>query len=278
MRVLVACEYSGRVREAFRALGHEAYSCDLLPSADTSPYHYVGDVRKLLDGWMPVRFTAECDPDGDGWCNAFGVDPCECNCVGPTQDGMEYTEIDGELFGRPNDSPAWDLMIAHPPCTYLTCSAEWAYKEPSEIKNKKLSPDKLYGAARIAAREEAIDFFMVLANAPIERVAIENPIGVISSRFRKPEQIIQPWQFGDDASKSTCLWLKNLPTLQHTNLFPGRMVEWPKGSGKIVERWANQTDSGQSTLSPNPDRWKTRSYTYQGLADAMAAQWGGLVI
>jgi len=161
----------------------------------------------------------------------------------------------------------WDLLIAHPPCTYLTCAAEWAYKEPHEI-NKKLNPENLYGVERKRAREQAIDFVMVLANAPIERIAIENPVGVISSRWRKPDQIIQPWQFGHDASKKTCLWLKNLPLLKPTKTVEPRIVE-----GK--PRWGNQTDSGQNKLPPGKDRWKERSVTYQGIADAMAKQWGG---
>lgn len=218
MRVLVACEYSGRVREAFRAMGHDAWSCDLLPADDSSPHHIQGDVLEII---------------GNGW----------------------------------------DLLIAHPPCTYLTCSAEWAYKERHEI-NKKLSPDKLYGAERRAARDDAADFFMALANADIPMIAIENPIGVMSSRFRKPDQVIQPYEYGEDASKSTCLWLKGLTKLQATERFRGRIVEWPRGSGKMVERFSNQTDSGQSNLTPSSDRWKIRSYTYQGWADAMAAQWG----
>jgi hypothetical protein len=219
MKVLVACEYSGRVREAFRKSGHDAFSCDLLPADDNSKYHYQGDVLDIIN---------------DGW----------------------------------------DLLISHPPCTYLTCSAEWAYKEPSEISNKRLDPGKLYGSKRKLARGEAERFFLTFAEAPIERIAIENPVGVMSTRFRKPDQIIQPYQFGEDASKSTCLWLKNLPVLVSTKRFQGRVVEWPRGSGKFVERWSNQTDSGQSNLPVSDDRWKLRSYTYQGIANAMAAQWG----
>lgn len=161
MRVLVACEYSGRVRDAFRALGHDAVSCDLLPSEATGP-HYQGDVLDVIN---------------DGW----------------------------------------DLMIAHPPCTYLTIAAEWAYKEE---QTKKIKPGTLIGAARQAAREEAIQFVLSLANAPIEKIAIENPVGVLSSRWREPDQFIQPYEYGDDASKKTCLWLKNLPRLTPTAFAP----------------------------------------------------------
>jgi hypothetical protein len=191
VRVLVACEYSGRVREAFRKLGHDAWSCDLLPSDDNSPHHYQCDVLTLLD-------------------------------------------------------KGWDLMIAHPPCTYLASSGlHW---------NKRV-PD------RAAKTEEALEFIKLLMDAPIPKIAIENPIGCISSRIRKPDQIIQPWMFGEDASKATCLWLKGLPLLAPTNIVKKK-------------RYANQTASGQNNLSPGKDRWKIRSITYQGIADAMANQWG----
>jgi hypothetical protein len=161
MRVLVACEYSGRVRDAFIAAGHDAMSCDLLPTEATGN-HYCGDVRDVL---------------GDGW----------------------------------------DLMIAHPPCTYLTVAAEWAYKE---VQTKRIKPGTLIGQARRDAREEAIAFVMMLANAPIERIAIENPVGVLSTSWREPDQFIQPYEYGDDASKKTCLWLKNLPRLAPTAFAP----------------------------------------------------------
>lgn len=192
MKILVACEYSGVVRDAFTALGHEATSCDLLPT-ETEGKHYQGDVRDIL--------------------------------------------LDG-----------WDLMIAHPPCTYLASSGlHWNKKRPE----------------RALLTEEALDFIHILLDAPIPRIALENPIGCISSRIRKPDQIIQPWQFGEDASKATCLWLKGLPLLVPTNVLEG---------GKEARR-ANQTASGQNKLGPSPDRWKERSKTYQGIADAMAAQW-----
>jgi hypothetical protein len=239
-------------------------SCDLLPT-ESPGAHYQGDVRHVLDGFMPVQFQADCDPDGDGWCQVRDCDPATCDCVGPTQDDIEYVERDGILFGRPEANPHWDLMIAHPPCTFLTGAAEWAYKD---VQTKKLSPDKLYGAARRAAREEALEFIELLWNAPIEKICIENPVGVINTRlpFMPKPQIIQPWYFGDDASKKTCLWLKNLPELYDTNRLPG----------DAKTRRANQTASGQNKLPPSADRWKLRSYTYQGIADAMATQWGVL--
>ncbi len=190
MRVLVACEFSGVVRDAFLAKGHPATSCDLIDSTKPGA-HYKGDVRDLLH---------------DGW----------------------------------------DLMIAHPPCTHLAVSgAKW-------FKYK------------VKEQQEALEFVMLLMDAPIPKICLENPISIISTRIRKPDQIIQPWQFGHPEAKSTCLWLKDLPRLTHTNVLP-----LPESG-----RWSNQTPSGQNKLGPSPDRAKLRSITYQGIADAMAAQWG----
>jgi site-specific DNA-cytosine methylase len=146
----------------------------------------------------------------------------------------------------------WDLLIAHPPCTYLSVSGmHWTTRG---LRDPKLT-------------EDALDLVRLFMDAPIERIAIENPVSVISSRIRKPDQIIQPHQFGHDASKKTCLWLKNLPLLQSTEMVAPRMV-----NGR--PRWANQTDSGQNKLPPSKNRWKLRSKTYEGIADAMATQWG----
>ncbi len=196
MRVLVACEYSGVVRDAFIRAGHEAISCDLLPTQKQGP-HYEGDVRDILKA-------------------------------------------------------KWDLMIAHPPCTYLSSSGlHWNKRRPERAKQT----------------EEAIQFVFELANADIPRICIENPIGCLSTRYRKPDQIIHPHQFGHDASKATCLWLKGLPLLQKTKDVEPRYV-----NGK--PRWSNQTDSGQNRLGPSEDRWAIRSLTYQGIAYAMAEQWG----
>ncbi len=193
MRVLVACEFSGRVRDAFRARGHDAWSCDLLPTEVPGP-HYQVDVRDVLD-------------------------------------------------------EGWDLMIAHPPCQFL-CRAgiHWNSRRPD----------------RAAQTEDALAFVVHLLEAPIPRIAVENPIGVIASRVRKPDQTVQPWQFGHPESKATCLWLKGLPRLQPTDVLP--MPE----SG----HWENQTASGQNKHGPSADRWKIRSRTYEGFAAAMAAQWG----
>jgi hypothetical protein len=252
VRVLVACEFSGTVRDAFAALGHDAWSCDLLPT-EKPGLHYQGDVKNLLEGWVPARFTAECDPNDDQFCQLTMRDFSDCTCIGPTQEDneIEYTEINGELFGRPIDNPHWDLMIAHPPCTYLAVSGmHWTVRG---LRDPQLT-------------EDALDFVRLLLDAPIPRIALENPVSVIASRIRKPDQIIQPWWFGEDASKKTCLWLKGLPPLQ-----PTCQLE-----GDDKTRRANQTPSGQNKLGPSKDRWKERSRTYQGIADAMAAQWGSL--
>ena len=213
MKILVACEYSGRVREAFRYLGHDAWSCDLLPAEDGSPYHYQCDVRDVL--------------------------------------GM-----------------GWDMLIAFPDCTYLTCSAEWAYTDGPY--HQKVKPGTLVGAARRAAREQALEFVAELLSAPIPRKCLENPRGVIGTRIRPASQYIQPYDFGENASKATGLWLENLPLLVSTKRVNGRFVEC---GGKVVERWENQTDSGQNRLSPSANRWKDRARTYPGIAAAMAEQW-----
>ncbi len=192
MKVLVACEFSGIVRDAFARKGHYAMSCDLLPT-EIPGLHYQGDVCDILDD-------------------------------------------------------NWDLMIAHPPCTHLASSGARWFKD----KQKE--------------QEEALEFVQLLLDAPIEKIALENPIGIISTRIRKPDQIIQPWQFGHPESKATCLWLKNLPKLKPTNI-----LEKPS-----CGYWDNQTPSGQNKLGPSKDRWKNRSRTYQGIADAMAKQWGNV--
>jgi len=181
LKVLVACEYSGTVRDAFIRAGHDAMSCDILPTDSRGP-HYQGDVRDIL---------------GEGW----------------------------------------DLMIAHPPCTHLALSGARWFKD------------------KVTEQAEALDFVRLLMNAPVERIAIENPISIISSKIRKPDQIIQPWQFGHGETKATCLWLKNLPKLTPTNIVEGR-------------------DNRIHRMPPSPDRWKLRSATYKGIAEAMAEQWG----
>lgn len=183
MRVLVACEFSGIVRDAFIARGHNAWSCDLIDSEGDNTFHLKTDVRVA---WMH-----------------------------------------------------WDMMVAFPPCTHLCVSGARWFKEKQR------------------EQQEAISFFMDLVNAPIDRIAIENPIGIMSTRYRKPDQIIQPWQFGHGETKATCLWLKNLPKLVPTNVVDGRR-------GRVHHE------------PPGPERWKNRSRTYEGIADAMAEQWGSL--
>ena len=181
MRVLVACEYSGIVRDAFLARGHNAMSCDLLQTERPGP-HYLGDVMDIID-------------------------------------------------------EGWDLMIAHPPCTHLAVSGARWFKDKRD------------------EQEQALQFVRKLLEAHIPRVALENPISIISSHIRKPDQIIQPWQFGHGETKATCLWLKNLPKLMPTNIVEGREARIHK-------------------MPPSPDRWKERSRTYEGIAAAMAEQWG----
>lgn len=191
-RLLVACEYSGRVRDAFKDQGWDATSCDLLPT-DVPGKHYQGDIKDIIN---------------DGW----------------------------------------DMMIAFPPCTYLCVSGmHWT------IRGKR-DPQ---------LTEDALDFVRYLMDAPIHRIAIENPVGVISTRIRKPDCIIQPYEHGEPESKKTCLWLKNLPPLLPTDIL------LPPGGG----RWKNQDAKGQNNVS-GKDRWKIRSKTYPGIAKAMAKQWG----
>jgi site-specific DNA-cytosine methylase len=183
MKVLVACEFSGTVRDAFIRGGHDAMSCDLLPTDVPGP-HYKGDVMDVI---------------GAGW----------------------------------------DLMIAHPPCTHLAVSGSRWFKD------------------KVSEQAIALDFVRLLLNSSIKKIALENPISVISSKIRKPDQIIQPWQFGHGETKATCFWLKDLPKLIPTNIVSGREAKVHK-------------------MPPSPDRWKLRSKTYQGIADAMAQQWGNL--
>jgi site-specific DNA-cytosine methylase len=185
MRVIVACEYSGRVREAFRKLGHDAWSCDILESEDDSEFHIQTRIEDIIN---------------DGW----------------------------------------DLMIAHPPCTHLAVSGARHFKAKQES----------------GVQQEALEFVRLLLEADIPKIALENPISIISSKIRKPDQIIQPWQFGHGETKATCLWLKGLPKLVPTNIVEGREQRIHK-------------------MPPSPTRWKERSRTYQGIADAMAQQWGG---
>lgn len=204
MKVLVACEYSGRVREAFRKLGHDAWSCDLLPSDDNSPYHIQGDVLELLD-------------------------------------------------------KGWDMMIAHPPCTYLANSGVqhmWAGRKKENGKNEE----------RWKLMEEGREFLLTLLNAPIPKIAVENPLPHSYARLPAYTQIIQPYYFGEEASKRTCLWLKNLPELQKTNVVSPGERYFDKNGKSNGSKWYQ--------LPPSKDRWKHRSTTFQSIANAMAEQWG----
>ena len=195
---MIACEFSGTVRDAFASRGHDAWSCDLLPT-EKPGQHIQGDVLEVLD-------------------------------------------------------EGWDLMIAHPPCTYLALSGlHWNNRIPG----------------RREKHDAALDFVRALLSANVPKIALENPVGAISRHIRKPDQLIQPWQFGHDASKLTCLWLKGLPRLR-----PTRVVPPPARQANGSPRYSNQTASGQNKLGPSPDRWKLRSLTYPGIAEAMAEQWG----
>jgi site-specific DNA-cytosine methylase len=192
LKVLVACEFSGIVRDAFIARGHRAVSCDLLPSERPGP-HLQGDVFDYLN----------------------------------------ISQVCGNVIGE----EPWDLMIAHPPCTHLAVSGARWFKD------------------KVKERAEALEFVQRLMDASIPKICIENPISIISSKIRKPDQIIQPWQFGHGETKATCLWLKNLPKLNPTKVVDGREARVHK-------------------VPPGVDRWKERSRTLQGIADAMAEQWG----
>lgn len=188
-------------------------------------------------------------------CKAFrklGHEAYSCDTAEPSGGRSEW-HIQGDAINAAYNMGPWDLMIAHPPCTYLSVSGlHW---------NKRIP-------GRDEKTEAALRFVRCLMDAPVKKIVIENPVSCISTMIRKPEQIIQPYEYGDDASKKTCLWIKGLPRLVPTGFIPPRMV-----NGK--PRWRNQTDSGQNKLGPSPDRSRLRSKTYQGIADAMAAQWGG---
>lgn len=223
MRVLVACEESQTVCKAFRERGHEAYSCDIVDCSGGHPeWHIKGDVLPLLNGF--VKFSTQ---------------------NGAIQDVVTWSK--------------WDLIIAHPPCTYLTVTG-----------NRWFNVDR-YGEKaiqRIKDREEAIAFFMSFANADCEKVVIENPVGVISTVWRKPDQIVQPYMFGDSAEKKTCLWLKGVEPLKPTNeVEPPERVKFE--SGKTMPKWY-----AEAWHLPKEERSRLRSKTFEGFAKAMAEQWG----
>lgn len=214
LNVLVACEFSGAIRNEFRKLGHNAISCDIVEAADHSPYHHQGDVREILS------------------------------------------------------THQWDLLIAHPPCTYLTVSGNRWFK-PEYAERYPNRPQQ---------RKDAIDFFMELYNAPIPHIAVENPIGIMSKEFRKPDQIIQPWQFGDPFQKSTCLWLRDLPLLRHTDVVDkGEFIEWTDKNGKKKRQPKWYAEAFQKTSDP-VERQKIRNTTFPGIAKAIAEQWSHYII
>lgn len=199
MNVLIACEFSGVVRNAFRALGHSAWSCDLLPTeAENINHHIQGDALEVI------------------------------------------------RTGRPTDGARWDLLIAHPPCTHLAVSGACWF--PAKRKD--------------GSQQKAIDFFLALCRASVPRICVENPVCIMSTVFRKPDQIVQPWMFGHTEQKTTCLWLKGLPKLIETKNVKAEMMTLPKNKRERLHY-----------LPPRQDRWKERSRTFTGLATAMAQQW-----
>ncbi len=201
---------------------------------------------------------AFCEAGHDAW--SCDTQPADDNSPFHFQSDL-LAILEGRMSPTCLTTP-WDLLIAHPPCTYLSSSGlHWNNKTPG----------------RAEKTEAGLMFVRALLACNVPRVAVENPTGCIGSRIRPADQYVQPYEFGDDASKKTGLWLKNLPLLVGTERVPGRMVEWPKGSGIMVERWSNQTDSGQNRLGPSPTRAKQRSQTYPGLARAMADTWGPLL-
>jgi hypothetical protein len=231
LNVLVACEESQAVTKELRLLGHNAYSCDLLPCSGGHPeWHFKVNVFEVIE-----------------------------NKGGTLQNG--------KIIKLKNN---WDIMIAHPPCTYLAVSgAQWYYHpEDKNLPIKDRRPHPKY-PKRKKDRDEAVIFFIALANAPIEKIVIENPVGIISTRFRKPDQVVQPFMFGDEARKTTCLWLKNLPKLEPTNVVgEGERIYFK--SGKSQPKW--YSDALVKSKS-NEERRTMRSKTFLGMAKAMAEQW-----
>jgi len=217
---------------------------------------------------MPKRILIACE-ESQAVCIEFrklGYEAFSCDIL-PSSGGYPKWHLQMDVF-EAIKLKDWDVMIAFPDCTYLTCSAEWAYKEPPY--HQKVKEGTLVGIERKKAREEAILFVKRLWNCGIDKICIENPVGVLSSQWKDKSQIIQPYNFGDDASKKTCLWLKGLPPLTPTKYIKPRYVD-----GK--RRWSNQTDSGQNKLPPSKDRAKLRSKTYLGVAKAIASQWSHIL-
>jgi len=236
LNVLVACEESQRVCSEFRRLGHNAFSCDILPCSGGHPeWHFKQDVLEVIRDKGGILENGK----------------------------KEYIEGD------------WDIMIAHPPCTYLAVSgARWFYHpDDKDLPIDQRRPHPRF-PNRAKDREDGAAFFMKLINAPIKHIAVENPVGIMNTRFRKPDQVVQPYYFGDEASKSTCLWLKNLPLLKPTNIVgKGEMVKL--SSGKTLPKWY----SDALVLSKTPEeRRNLRSKTFPGFAKAMAEQWSEVLL
>ena len=239
MKVLVACEESQAVCKAFRKRGHEAYSCDIMAcSGGHDEWHIKGDVLEVLNPKTEIKPLVTLYGNTSYKTNGIYFKTCD--------DIEHYVE-------------KWDLIIAHPPCTHLSSSGQWAYKKGKDISLKY----------------EGINFFMNFVNADCDKIAIENPVGIMSTEYKKPSQIIQPWQFGHKAQKSTCLWLKGLPLLIPTNIVDkGEFVEW---IDKIMGRKKRQSKYDfeiLKTAKTSEERSKLRSKTFEGIAEAMAEQWG----
>lgn len=233
MKILIACEESQRICTAFRERGHEAYSCDILePSGGHPEWHIKGDVLPIL--------------------SPYNIDPATDTM------GIMFKTMDGAI----HTVPRWDLIIAHPPCTYLTISGNRWFNE-ERYGDKARERKKL--------REEAIEFFMKFINADCDHIAVENPIGVMSTTYKKPTQIIQPYQFGEPERKSTCLWLKGLPKLTPTNIVDPEIIKYQNGKG-TDSPWHMKTIA----LSKE-ERSRARSKTYIGIARAIADQWGAIL-
>jgi hypothetical protein len=279
VKVLVGCEESQAVCIEFRKLGHEAYSCDILQSSGGHPeWHIQGDVIPVLDGWRKVVHADEClydesDEDREfAFCQKCQIDYSECACPGPTQEDdnnvpFEYKEFDGVAYARPHGFK-WDCIIGFPPCTDLAVSgAAW-------FEKKRTSGEQ----------RQSLEFFLKILNAPCDLIAVENPVGIVSGAYvkkwfpdiaekyglpLKPSQIIHPYQFGDSCQKATCLWLKKLTPLVHTNIVDkGEMVTYADGTTRPV--WFNKY-GGKSAKTK-----QARSKTFPGIAKAMAEQWGAL--
>jgi len=231
MKILVACEESQAITKELRLLGFRAYSCDLLPCSGGHPeWHFQSDVFKVIE-----------------------------DRGGRLQNGKYY-----------RSEKKWDMMIAHPPCTYLAVSgAQWYYHPKDNLlPTSERRPHPKY-PNRAQDREEALRFFIALAEAPIDKIAIENPIGIVSTRYRKPDQIVQPYMFGDEATKTTCLWTKNMPQIVPTNVVgKGERIQFK--SGKSQPKW--YSDALVKAKTPE-ERRTLRSKTFPGMAKAMAEQW-----